>query len=132
MSYFNGNIRKEKINIIRIYQKPFGTFNLEIIKKGEKVLLVGSINDGKKFACSHLSSANKAVVFYTTEYVTINGKQVKCKGISLDDYTDVENEYLRLENEIKQEKAEKRNKEIQEYENGKLIRVKYDDGEYLQ
>ena len=115
----------------RSYEKPFGTFTLEIEKGKEKVKLTATVN-GTTVNCSHLDEAKQAVCFYGNINIRFNGKDIPTAGINLPDFTEVLKEYNIAKTELKTELIAKKEQAIEEIKNGtKTIKLQYQEGEYL-
>ena len=123
----------EEKNMIRKYEKPFGTFELEIIKGEKQVQIKGRINnEDRSFFCKRFDKAKKVVVFWDSHKITVNGKNTKADGILLPDFDDVYAEYERMQKELDEEIANRKSAEIEAIKSGqKKIKVEWHDGEYL-
>lgn len=114
------------------YEKPFGTFELELEKGEADVNILGKINNGEQFNCKCFFQSKKAVTFWVTEKIKMGGKIVKVDGISLPNFDAVFSTYTIMKKEIEEEKKRRREEEIAAIKSGeKKIQVSYRDGEYL-
>ena len=112
----------------RTYNKPFGTFDLELSRKEDRVSIAYSINGEKTQYAEKLLDDKKAVVFYTSKTLSINGKKQQVGGVSLPDYDDVKAEYVAIQAEIAAEQASA----VEAMLAGKTnVTLKWYEGEYL-
>jgi len=120
------------LDMLRKYEKSFGTFELNFEKSETEVKIRYRINDEKFFNCKGFNQEKKAVVFYCATSIKVDGKIIKVDGISLLDFDDVYAEYNRMKKELTEEIEAKKNAEIEAIKSGaQKIKLHYHDGEYL-
>jgi hypothetical protein len=85
-----------------------------------------SINNGKEFFAQGINEEHKAIVFYEQELIA--GK--KSTGFIIP--SEIFNEIVAFEKQVKQNNVDRTNKEIQDIIDGNVkIKASYHDGEYL-
>lgn len=113
-------------------EKSFGKVNIEIVETEEETRIRYQINGEKEYNARNLDDTKKALVFWSTQDIKVDGKIQKVGGLTLPNFDEVKAAFDTIEKGRKEKVAAKKAQEIADLKSGKeKIKTYYSDGEYL-
>ena len=113
-------------------QKSFGKVTIEIVEQEAETQIRYQIDGNKWLNARELNEARKALIFWTSQEIKIDGKIQKVGGFTLPNFDEVKAAFDMIEKERQEKVANKKAQKIAAIKSGKeKIKTYYHDGEYL-
>jgi hypothetical protein len=113
-------------------EKPFGKVNIEIVELESETKIRYQIDEQKEFNARYLDESKKALVFWATQEIKVDGKIQKVGGLFLPNFDEVKAAFDEIEKSRKEKVAAKKAQKIANIKSGEeKIETYYHDGEYL-